>query len=79
MEEKMYKAIEKIGKYQIGDEVPTEQAEVWMKMYKVSPVELVVSRTSAKPVEKESSKEFSSSPGVKKDISAKKSKFSRSK
>ena len=37
----MYKAIEEIGGYQIGDEVPTEKAEAWAKMYKKSPVELV--------------------------------------
>ena len=30
-----------IGDYKMGDEVPKEIAEVWMKMYNVSPVEAV--------------------------------------
>ena len=29
----MYKAIKKIGEYEIGDEVPTEKAIIWLKMY----------------------------------------------
>ena len=37
----MYKAIEKIGGFQIGDEVPEDKAKLWMSMYKVSPVEKV--------------------------------------
>ncbi len=35
----MYKAIEEIGEYKIGEEVPVEKALIWMKMYKTSPVE----------------------------------------
>ncbi len=37
----MYKTIEEIGGYKIGDEVPAAKAEVWQKMYKRSPVEKV--------------------------------------
>ncbi|MHA1168259.1 MAG: hypothetical protein ACTSRU_10595 [Candidatus Hodarchaeales archaeon] len=37
----MYKAIQKIGGYKVGDEVPAEKAEVWLKMYSVAPVEFV--------------------------------------
>ena len=37
----MYKALIEIGGYHIGDEVPSEKAEVWKLMYKVSPVEEV--------------------------------------
>ncbi len=37
----MYKALEKIGGYKIGDIVPGELAVVWDKMYAVSPVEKV--------------------------------------
>jgi len=53
MEEKMYKAIEEIGGYEIGDEVPVEKAMVWMQMYLVSPVEEVKGNSEEdKPVEK---------------------------
>lgn len=41
MEENMYKAIENIGGYKIGDEVPEAQAIVWADMYVKSPVEKV--------------------------------------
>ena len=37
----MYKAIQEIGGYKVGDEVPTEKAETWLKMYSVHPVEKV--------------------------------------
>ncbi len=37
----MYKAIEKIGGYKIGEEVPADKAETWLKMYKFAPVEKV--------------------------------------
>jgi len=37
----MYKAIKKIGEYKIGDEIPAEQALVWMDMYAEPHVELV--------------------------------------
>ena len=36
-----YIALEKIGEYSKGDEVPVEQALVWEKMYLNSPVERV--------------------------------------
>ena len=38
----MYKAIENIGGYKVGDEVPEEKAIVWAKMYVKSPVEKIV-------------------------------------
>ena len=37
----MYKAIEKIGGYEIGEEVPEEQAIIWDNMYLKSPVQKV--------------------------------------
>ena len=37
----MYKAIKEIGGYEIGDEVPTEKALVWLEMYDVPHVEKV--------------------------------------
>lgn len=37
----MYKALEDIGEYKNGDEVPTELAETWLKMYTKPPVEKV--------------------------------------
>ena len=37
----MYKAIKKIGGYEVGDEIPIEKALVWLKMYKVPHVEEV--------------------------------------
>ena len=37
----MYKAIQEIGGYKIGDEVPAEKAELWLSMYSVPPVEKV--------------------------------------
>ena len=43
----MYKAIEEIGGYAIGDIVPDEKAEVWAKMYGVSPVEKVNEATES--------------------------------
>ena len=44
----MYKAIKEIGEYKVGDEVPAEQAKVWLSMYAVPHVEL----TSEEPVKK---------------------------
>jgi len=35
-----YIAIQDIGQYSAGQEVPKSEAEVWIKMYKVSPVRL---------------------------------------
>ena len=37
----MYKAIQEIGGYKIGEEVPTDKAEAWLKRYSIPPVELV--------------------------------------
>ena len=37
----MYRAIVKIGKYKVGEEVPTEQAEIWLKAYKIPQVEKI--------------------------------------
>ena len=37
----MYKAIEKIGEYNIGDDVPADKAELWLKMYERPPVKKV--------------------------------------
>lgn len=37
----MYKAIKEIGGYKIGEEVPADKAEVWLKMYSVPQVEKV--------------------------------------
>ena len=37
----MYKAIQKIGEYEIGEEVPADKAEAWLKRYKFPPVEKV--------------------------------------
>ena len=46
----MYIAKIEIGGYKKGEEVPAEQALVWMNMYKVSPVE----EASSAPVIKQS-------------------------
>jgi len=35
-------AVEKIGPYNIGDEVPEAQAKVWEMMYKKSPVKRMI-------------------------------------
>jgi len=37
----MYKALIQIGEYNPGEQVPDELAEIWSKMYVVSPVEKV--------------------------------------
>ena len=37
----MYKAIQEIGGYKVGEEVPADKAEIWLKMYSVPPVEKV--------------------------------------
>ena len=37
----MYKAILEIGGYQVGEEVPTEKAEHWLKVFKFPHVEKV--------------------------------------
>lgn len=40
----MYKALIEIGGYNIGDEVPTDKAELWISMYKDAPVEKIEGR-----------------------------------
>lgn len=37
----MYKAIIPIGGYKVGEEVPADKAEAWLKRYLVPPVEKV--------------------------------------
>jgi len=37
----MYKALTKIGGYNVGDEVPANKAELWLSMYKIAPVEKI--------------------------------------
>ena len=44
----MYKAKENIGDFKKGDVVPDEIAEVWAKMYAVSPVEEVEGKEKPK-------------------------------
>lgn len=39
---KKYYAIQEIGGYVIGSEVPVDKAELWMTMYLKSPVELKI-------------------------------------
>jgi alpha-galactosidase/6-phospho-beta-glucosidase family protein len=46
-----YKAIQEIGGYRIGEEVPAEKAEAWMKMYRVSPVEKIEDKEKSVPEE----------------------------
>ena len=53
----MYKAIQEIGGYKIGDEVPEVQAKVWMQMYAVSPVEEVSGKGKKSEPEKEKESE----------------------
>ncbi|KKL54040.1 hypothetical protein LCGC14_2269410 [marine sediment metagenome] len=56
----MYKAIQEIGGYKIGNEVPAEKAELWLSMYSVPPVEKVAEDATGQdsksvPEEKEES------------------------
>ena len=37
---KKYHAIQEIGDYKKGDEVPADKAEIWIKMYLKSPVKV---------------------------------------
>ena len=59
-----YKAIVEIGGYAKGEEVPAEKAEVWMQMYKVSPVEIMESVKSDKKSEPKSSKKKDEVEGI---------------
>ena len=56
----MYKAIIEIGGYNIGDEVPTDKAKVWLSMYSVPQVE-EVSEEPIKKVEEVKSEETATS------------------
>jgi hypothetical protein len=47
----MYKAIQEIGDYKIGDIVPDAQAKLWLSMYSVPPVELISGKVE-KPIDK---------------------------
>lgn len=70
MEEKnkmKFKAIENIGDYKIGDEVPSELAKVWMKMYKVSPVKEIIGSEDASDKSEESKEESEESEESKPD------------
>ena len=49
----MYKAIQEIGGYEIGEEVPAEKAEVWLEMYKYAPVELIKGEIIDKEIEED--------------------------
>ena len=53
----MYKAIQEIGGYKIGEEVPAEKAEVWLKMYTVAPVEEVAGEGEKASEEKKEDEE----------------------
>jgi len=44
----MYKAIKEIGGYNIGDEVPTDKAKVWLGMYAEPHVEEVSGKSTEK-------------------------------
>ena len=46
-----YKAIKQIGDYNIGDIVPTEKAEIWLKMYDIPHVELIEGKEKLIPKE----------------------------
>lgn len=54
----MYKALIDIGDFKKGDAVPKDKAEIWLKMYKVPPVEKVdgknIVKEDVKPSEDES-------------------------
>ena len=58
----MYKAIRNIGGYKIGEEVPTDKAEIWLKMYLVPHVEKIddVDEKSEPEVKEESEPEIKS-------------------
>ena len=62
----MYKAIIPIGGYKIGEEVPTEKAEHWLKVFAVPHVKKVGgdSNESAPEEEEKSEPEEKSSKGV---------------
>lgn len=60
----MYKAIKEIGGYKIGEEVPKEIAETWLKMYSIPHVE-EVSEEDEKSIE--NVEEVKSEPEKKKE------------
>jgi len=57
----MYKAIQEIGDYKIGDIVPDAQAKLWLSMYSVPPVELISGKVEKPKEEKPINKPKSSS------------------
>ncbi len=57
----MYRAIVKIGKYEIGEEVPIEQAEIWLKAYKIPQVEKVDEEIKKPSEEKKEEKKLETS------------------
>ena len=59
----MYKAIQEIGGYKIGEEVPADKAEIWLKMYSVPPVEKV-DRKGEKPSEEKAEDKTPETPNV---------------
>lgn len=50
----MYKAIIPIGGYKVGEEVPADKAEPWLKRYLVPPVEKVNGSSGETPEENKS-------------------------
>ena len=46
-----YEAIQPIGKYKIGDEVPAEQAVIWLEMYAIPHIKAIPESDSEKPKE----------------------------
>ncbi len=53
----MYRAIVEIGEYKVGEEVPTEKAEYWLKVYKIPQVEKVDEEVKESEPEEETKKE----------------------
>ena len=60
----MYQALIDIGDYKKGDTVPKEQAELWMKMYKFSPVKLIGKSEPKKKEEEEVEEKSKSSDAM---------------
>ncbi len=57
----MYKAILEIGGYKVGDEVPTEKAEHWLKVFKFPHVEKVDEESDKPSEEKAEEKKLETS------------------
>jgi len=54
----MYKAIEEIGEYKIGDIVKDSDALVWIEMYKISPVKKIQKPKQVENINSTSKKEI---------------------